>query len=122
MTKIFPTGDSTSTPGKPYKNTKALDIFFAKSNILKKKHYGKVIIMLKKFSVENFKGFRDRITLDIGNPSNYGFHPEVIENGCITKRIIYGINGLCKSNLGLAIFDVITLVIMPGPPAFLHCF
>ena len=64
--------------------------------------------MLKKFSVENFKGFRDKITFDIGSPSNYGFHPEVIEGSCITKGIIYGINGCGKSNLGLAIFDVIT--------------
>ena len=64
--------------------------------------------MLKRFSVENFKGFRDKITMDIGSPSNYGFHPEVLEDGCITKGIIYGINGCGKSNLGLAIFDVIT--------------
>ena len=64
--------------------------------------------MLKKFSVENFKGFRDKITFDIGSPNNYGFHPEVIEGSCITKGIIYGINGCGKSNLGLAIFDVIT--------------
>ena len=64
--------------------------------------------MLKKFNVENFKGFKDRISLDIGSPSNYGFHPEVIEGNCITKGIIYGINGCGKSNLGLAIFDIIT--------------
>lgn len=66
------------------------------------------ISKLKKFSVENFKGFKDKITLDIGSPSNYGFHPEIIEENCITKGIIYGINGCGKSNLGLAIFDVIT--------------
>ena len=64
--------------------------------------------MLKKFSVENFKGFRDKITFDMGSPSNYGFHPEVVEGNCITKGIIYGINGCGKSNLGLAIFDLIT--------------
>lgn len=64
--------------------------------------------MLKKFSVENFKGFKDKITLDIGNSSNYGFHPEVVKENCITKGIIYGINGCGKSNLGLAIFDLIT--------------
>ena len=63
--------------------------------------------MLKRFSVENFKGFKDKITFDIGSPSNYGFHSEIIEGGCITKGIIYGINGSGKSNLGLAIFDVI---------------
>lgn len=64
--------------------------------------------MLRKFSVENFKGFRDKITLDIGSPSNYSFNSEIIENGCVTKGIIYGINSCGKSNLGLAIFDIIT--------------
>lgn len=81
-------------------------IFFADNHIIKKKKW-KVIIMLKKFSVENFKGFKDKITLDIGTPSNYSFNSEIIENGCITKGIIYGINSCGKSNLGLAIFDII---------------
>jgi AAA15 family ATPase/GTPase len=35
--------------------------------------------MLKKFNVENFKGFRDRITFDIGSPGKYGFHPELLK-------------------------------------------
>lgn len=80
--------------------------YFTGLVILKKKSWS-VIIMLKRFSVENFKGFKDKITFDIGSPSNYGFHSEIIEGGCITKGIIYGINGSGKSNLGLAIFDVI---------------
>jgi hypothetical protein len=73
--------------------------------IVKKKK--DVIIMLKKFSVENFKGFKDKITFDIGSPSNYSFNAEIIENGCVTKGIVYGINSCGKSNLGLAIFDII---------------
>ena len=64
--------------------------------------------MLKKFSVENFKGFKDKITFDIGSPSNYSFNSEIIGNGCVTKGIIYGINSCGKSNLGLAILDIIT--------------
>ena len=64
--------------------------------------------MLKKFSVENFKGFKDKIAFDIGTPSNYSFNSEIIENGCVTKGIVYGINSCGKSNLGLAIFDIIT--------------
>ena len=80
--------------------------YFTGLVILKKKSWS-VIIMLKRFSVENFKGFKDKITFDIGSPSNYGFHSEIIEGGCITKGIIYGLNGSGKSNLGLAIFDVI---------------
>ena len=63
--------------------------------------------MLKKFSVENFKGFKDKITFDIGSPSNYSFNSEIIDNGCVTKGIVYGINSCGKSNLGLAIFDII---------------
>lgn len=89
------------------KNTAALDFFFG-AGYTKEKTTWRVIVMLKKFSVENFKGFKDKLTLDIGSPSNYGFHPEAVEDGCITKGIIYGINGCGKSNLGLAIFDVIT--------------
>lgn len=64
--------------------------------------------MLKQFSVENFKGFRDKITFNIGSPSNYSFNADLIDQGCITKGIIYGINSCGKSNLGLAIFDIIT--------------
>ena len=63
--------------------------------------------MLKKFSVENFKGFKDKITFNIGSPSNYSFNSEIIEHGCVTKGIVYGINSCGKSNLGLAIFDII---------------
>lgn len=63
--------------------------------------------MLKKFSVENFKGFKDKITFDMGSPSNYSFNSEVVENGCVTKGIIYGVNSSGKSNLGLAIFDIV---------------
>lgn len=66
------------------------------------------IIMLKKFSVENFKGFRDKLVFDIGSPNNYSFNSNIIENGCVTKGIVYGINSCGKSNLGLAIFDIIT--------------
>ncbi len=63
--------------------------------------------MLKKFSVENFKGFRDKVIFDLGKPCNYNFNQEVISEGCITKGILFGINGSGKSNLGLAICDVV---------------
>ena len=45
--------------------------------------------MLKKFCVENFKNFKDKITFDLGSPSNYGFNSEIIRNGCVTNGIIY---------------------------------
>lgn len=63
--------------------------------------------MLKQFIVKNFKGFKDEIMFQLTEHNNYEFHPEVIKDGCITKGIIYGINGSGKSNLGLALFDII---------------
>ena len=64
--------------------------------------------MLKKFSVENFKGFQSKFVLDLSKPGNYAFNQECIKNGIVGKAAIYGINGIGKSNLGLAIFDIVT--------------
>jgi len=63
--------------------------------------------MLKRFSVYNFKGFDQELVLDLGNPANYEFNSEIIRDNCITKGIVYGINGSGKSNLALALFDII---------------
>ncbi len=63
--------------------------------------------MLKKFTVSNFKNFKTKMIFDLGTPLNYEFNNEVIENGCVAKAVVLGINGSGKSNLGLALFDII---------------
>ena len=63
--------------------------------------------MLKKFVVTNFKNYANRIEFNLGNPSNYEFCSEAVNCNTISKAIIYGINGSGKSNLGLALFDII---------------
>lgn len=63
--------------------------------------------MLKKFIVSNFKNFKTKTIFDLGTPLNYEFNEEVIANGCVTKAVVLGINGSGKSNLGLALFDII---------------
>lgn len=63
--------------------------------------------MLKRFSVINFKNFGQKAELTLDHPSNYEFNNEIIQNGCISKGIFYGINGSGKSNLALALFDII---------------
>ena len=63
--------------------------------------------MLIKFAVTNFRGFAKRIEWDLSKPSNYAFHPKVIKDGFIKNGIIYGPNGIGKSNFGLAIFDIV---------------
>ena len=62
--------------------------------------------MLRRFSVENYRGFTGRLTLDLGSPSNYTFNPGAIEGGCVSKGIIYGPIGAGRTNLGLAILDI----------------
>ena len=63
--------------------------------------------MLRRFSVINFKNFGQRTVLELDKPSNYEFNDIVIQNGCISKGIFYGVNGSGKSNLVLAIFDIV---------------
>ena len=63
--------------------------------------------MLKRFSVINFKNFCQKAELVLDRPSNYEFNEDVIHNNCVSKGIFYGINGSGKSNLALAMFDII---------------
>jgi AAA15 family ATPase/GTPase len=64
--------------------------------------------MISKFAVRNFKGFRDWMEIDFSDVKNYEFNPECILNGIVNKVIIYGYNGVGKSNFGLAIFDIVS--------------
>jgi AAA15 family ATPase/GTPase len=64
------------------------------------------IYMLCFYSVKNYRGFKDTISLDL-TASNYEFNNECIRDGYAHKSLIYGYNGVGKSNLGLAIMDII---------------
>jgi len=63
--------------------------------------------MLTSFSVKNFKNFKNEFVFDLTDVKNYEFNDECIQNGVVNKAIIYGHNGVGKSNLALAIFDII---------------
>jgi len=63
--------------------------------------------MLTKFSVSNFKGFNTNFVFDLQNTNAYTFNSESIKNGVVNNALIYGHNGVGKSNLGLALFDII---------------
>lgn len=62
--------------------------------------------MLTKFTVNNYRGFKETLEWDLSKPSNYSFNACAIKNGVVKNGIIYGRNGSGKSNLGLAIFDI----------------
>ncbi len=63
--------------------------------------------MIKKFEVENFKGFEDTITFDL-TAREYEFNTDLVNNGIVNKAIIYGKNGVGKSCLGIALFDIVS--------------
>jgi len=63
--------------------------------------------VLRKFKVSNFKSFEKEYELDLTNTNGYEFNKESIKDGIVNNAIIYGHNGVGKSNLALAIFDII---------------
>ena len=63
-------------------------------------------IMLCKFKVKGYKCFDKEIELDLEKHNDYQFNKSMIKNGIINKAIIYGKNGSGKTNMGLAIFDI----------------
>ncbi len=63
--------------------------------------------MLESFSVSNYKNFKQKITLDL-KAANYNFNNEIVsENKLIKFAMIYGYNACGKSNLMLALFDIV---------------
>ena len=64
--------------------------------------------MLKLFEVVGFKNFKDTISLDFSDVRDYKFNSNCIFNNLLSKVIVYGKNSIGKSNLGLAIFDIVS--------------
>jgi AAA15 family ATPase/GTPase len=63
--------------------------------------------MLTKFKVSNFKSFNQEFVFDLREVNGYSFNSECIKNGVVNNALIYGHNGVGKSNLALALFDIL---------------
>lgn len=63
--------------------------------------------MLKLFEVDNFRGFDAPVSVDF-KCGSYAFNDEIVSGGLVKNAIIYGKNGIGKSALGIAIFDIIS--------------
>jgi len=64
--------------------------------------------MLKKFEVQGFKNFNEKITLDFSDVrSEFEFNEHCVKDGLVKSAMIYGRNGTGKSNLMLAIIDIV---------------
>lgn len=64
--------------------------------------------MLTKVEITNFKNFNETFTFDLTDTKNFAFNKESVQNGIVNTGIIYGQNGCGKSNLGFAIFDMVS--------------
>lgn len=53
--------------------------------------------MLIKFSVNNYRGFADKIEWDLSHPSNYSFNQNAIKDNILKNGIIYGPNEAGKA-------------------------
>lgn len=63
--------------------------------------------MITKFTVSNFKGFNSEFIFDLSDTNGYAFNKKSIRKGNVNNALVYGHNGVGKSNLGIAIFDII---------------
>lgn len=63
--------------------------------------------MIKRFSVKNYRGFKDKIVLDLSKPGNYEYNSFAVRDGIVKDLLIYGPNGSGKSNIGFAMFDIV---------------
>lgn len=66
--------------------------------------------MLVKFTVSNYKNFKNPITLDFTETHDYKFNTKCVRDGLLSKVIIYGRNASGKSNFGFALFDIVGLL------------
>ena len=61
--------------------------------------------MLKRFTVSNFKNFKDEISLDFSKIGEYSFNAD-----CLSIRLIYGRNATGKTNFGRGLLDIKSLL------------
>lgn len=66
--------------------------------------------MLKKFTLKNYKNFKDEISIDFEKTAGYQFSTDCITDGTISKMLIYGRNATGKTNLGKALIDICTTI------------
>lgn len=78
--------------------------------------------MLQLFEVTGFKNFKETIRLDFSDIRDYKFNTDCIMDGLLGKILIYGKNAMGKSNLGLAMFDIVSHLSRKNIPEYLYAY
>lgn len=63
--------------------------------------------MLKTFKVSNFKNFEEELFFDFTSAS-YTFNPQCVKHNLVKTALIFGKNASGKSNLGWAMYDIVS--------------
>lgn len=64
--------------------------------------------MLKRFEVENYKGFKNRMVWDLSQTKSYSFCKPLTRNHISKNCIVYGKNASGKTSLCTAVMDITT--------------
>lgn len=62
--------------------------------------------MLCSLKVRGFRNFGEEFEINLRTDKSYEFNSHAVENGIVGSAVMYGGNGVGKSNLGLAILDL----------------
>lgn len=62
--------------------------------------------MLTRFEVENYKNFKNKIVFALNQSGGYKYNQKCLNEGIISKALIYGRNASGKTNLGNALMDI----------------
>lgn len=62
--------------------------------------------MLKKFQVENYKGFKGILFWDLSQTKDYAYYKDLVSDRIVKKELIFGKNGSGKSSLCTAVMDI----------------
>ncbi|EGR2468624.1 ATP-binding protein [Vibrio cholerae] len=64
--------------------------------------------MITKFAVKNFRGFQDWTIFNLTTDKKYEFNEGAISDNVVKHSMIYGENGEGKTNLGMAMLEIIS--------------
>ncbi len=62
--------------------------------------------ILKKVSITNYHGFKDKVTLDFSSTKDYEYNTHLIYDKIVKNALIYGKNGSGKSTLCKGLMDI----------------